>query len=159
MTIKSLIFLPIFSVFFLATRCQPPGVSELSSPDFFLSGATSTVITVAGIDIPVELAQTAAEKQSGLSGRAKLPAGHGLLFVFDEPDYQSFWMKDMNFALDIIWINQGKIVDIKSDLPPERAWPKNVYTPKCPANYVLEVNAGEAQTYGWKVGDEVKMDL
>jgi uncharacterized membrane protein (UPF0127 family) len=71
-------------------------------------------------------------------------------------------MKDMLFPIDIIWIKDFKIVDIASNVLPEGA--KNilelkVYYPKDKADKVLEINAGLAEKYGFKIGDEVLVDI
>jgi len=62
-------------------------------------------IRIAGVTLTVEIAKTSTEQAKGLSGRDKLPADHGMLFVFDHEDFWGFWMIDMKFPLDIIWFN------------------------------------------------------
>jgi len=87
-----------------------------------------------------------------LSNREKLAENQGMLFVFDHTDYHSFWMKDMRFAIDIIWIDENKkVVDITHNAEPE-SYPK-IFKPSLPAQYVLEVNAGWAEEHRVKVGD------
>jgi uncharacterized membrane protein (UPF0127 family) len=83
-----------------------------------------------------------------------------MLFVFEQPDYYSFWMKDMKFPIDIIFINKNKIVDIFQDVPV----PKNnnnlpTYTTGEKADKVLEINAGLSNTYKIKIGDNVLLNL
>ncbi len=103
---------------------------------------TTNTIIVAGKTITIELADTPAERQKGLSGRQALPAGHGLLFVFDTPGYHSFWMKDMNFPIDIFWLDENyQIVDSWLNALPE-SYPE-ARSSKVPAKYVLETNVGE----------------
>lgn len=106
--------------------------------------------------IPVELAVTDTQRQKGLSGRATLPADEGMLFIFSKPDIYSFWMPDMNFPIDIIWINAGQIVDIHENVS-NKFEPANpvFYKPDTPARYVLEVNAGFAKRHGLDIGDAV----
>ena len=111
-------------------------------------------VTIGGTTISVELARTPAEQERGLSGRETLPEGTGILFIFDYPDYLGFWMPDMHFAVDIVWIGTDwYIIDITHDVTPE-SYP-DIFTPSLPAQYVFEVPAGSAERYGWKVGDEV----
>ena len=105
--------------------------------------------------IPVELAQTNEQRSRGLSFRDSLPPGEGMLFVFPYPDRHTFWMKDMRFPLDIIWIAHDSIVDIKANLPPGAGTIPPSYTPKGKSDYVLEINAGEVGRYQMKVGDRV----
>lgn len=105
--------------------------------------------------IPVELATTTATQARGLSGRTALAPGHGMLFVFEKPDRYGFWMKEMNFAIDILWIDAAKkIVHIVERVPPE-SYPK-IFIPDVPAQFVLEVPAGFVVENKIRVGDEVK---
>ena len=93
-----------------------------------------------------------------MSNREKLPANAGMLFVFDQPDYHSFWMKDMLFAIDIIWIDENKkIVDITHNAEPE-SYPK-IFQPSSPAQYVLEVNSFWAAEHGIVIGDVLNFNL
>src|SRR3989344_9043068 len=67
-------------------------------------------IKIAGQTIKVDLVLTPAEQEKGLSGRSELKEGEGMLFVFNKPDKHLFWMKDMNFPIDIIWLDVNKKV-------------------------------------------------
>src|SRR3989338_6297137 len=100
------------------------------------------LVKIAGQEILVELAKTPKAQTKGLSGRSKLAANHGMLFLFPFVEKRAFWMKDMNFSIDIIWINNGEIVDIAPNLPPAIEANPPVYYPRLPVNAVLEVNAG-----------------
>lgn len=114
-------------------------------------------IKISSVNIPVELARTPAEVQKGLSGRLSLDQDKGMLFLFAKPDTYSFWMPDMHFPLDIIWISGGKkVLGISANVPNDfdPANPK-FYRPPSPAQYVLEVNAGFAARAGIKIGDGV----
>ena len=79
-----------------------------------------------------------------------------MLFVFPRKQIRSFWMKDMNFPLDIIWISDNKIIKIDKDLQPEGENPKNKYQTIQRVDKVLEVNSGFTDKYKIKAGDEVK---
>jgi uncharacterized membrane protein (UPF0127 family) len=108
-----------------------------------LTGGTTT--------IAIGYAITPEAHERGLSGRASLAEGSGLLFVFDRADTYQFWMPDMHFAIDIIWIGEDKrIVDISEGVTPE-SYP-TLFRPRLPARYVLEVNAGDTHRWGWGVG-------
>jgi len=88
--------------------------------------------------------------------RKELPRGTGMLFVFDAPDYHSFWMKNTLIKLDIIWIDATKhIVDIHTEVEPCRTEPCAVYTPNSGALYVLEVPSGFSREHGLEAGDPV----
>lgn len=91
--------------------------------------------------IEVTIADTPELRKNGLSGTTNLPANSGMLFVFPYSDTWGIWMKDMNYALDILWIDRlGRIVHLEENVTPE-SFPE-VYQPSEPALYVLEVPAG-----------------
>jgi uncharacterized protein len=118
---------------------------------------SSPTIRIGQLVIPVELARSSTEMQKGLSGRESLPTNSGMLFIFPRLDFYHFWMPDMHFPIDIIWLDQNKkIIDISSNIP-NNFDPKNpvIYQPKQPAQYVLEVNAGFAQNHQINIGDLV----
>src|SRR3989304_6446445 len=76
---------------------------------FFFNKATAPAqVVIAGTTINVEIAQTEAEREQGLSGHKPLADDEGMLFIFDKPGYHGFWMKDMLFSIDIIWISADK---------------------------------------------------
>lgn len=104
--------------------------------------------------IEVRLAVTPAEKVRGLSGTSSLGDNEGVLFVFTESDFHGFWMKDMLFPIDIVWISGDfRIVHIEPSVPPE-SFPK-IFKPSEIAQYVLEVNSGFAAENNFKAGDSV----
>jgi len=113
--------------------------------------------------ITAEVADTDSLRQRGLSYRENLEADSGVLFIFDTPQIPFFWMKDMNFPLDIIWVNEDTIIDIDKNVPfPEKDTPLNQlpkYSPKEKVNYVLEVNAGFTDKYSIEMGDVVNIQL
>lgn len=102
----------------------------------------------------VEIVDTQDKRTLGLSGRESLPDDSGMLFVFENSYFHGFWMKDMNFPIDIIWLDENlKVVHIEKNVQPE-SFPE-VYLPDKPALYVLEINAGEAEKNSIKVGSEI----
>ena len=105
--------------------------------------------------IKVESAETAEEKQQGLSGREKICENCGMLFIFDKKDIRSFWMKDMKFSIDIIWINSDKIVKITENAKLPQGENIPAYSSDKKVNFVLEVNAGFCEKNNIKVGDKV----
>lgn len=106
--------------------------------------------------IQIEIADEQPEQIQGLSDRESLDKNSGMLFIFNDKQIRSFWMKNMHFPLDIIWIQDNKIVNISKNLPPEGEMPENHYSSKYPVNYVLEVNAGLVDEYEIKIGDIVE---
>jgi len=106
-------------------------------------------------EINVILVQTSEKRQMGLSGRTNLPANTGMLFVFETPGTYGFWMKDMLFSIDMIWVSADKrIIYIEKSVSPD-TFPK-AFSPKDPALYVLEVKAGFSDKNNIKVGDTIK---
>lgn len=111
-------------------------------------------IKINGSQIIVEVAETAEAWQQGLSGRESLEEGRGMLFIFENPDIYSFWMKDMNFPIDIVWIDEHLVVvGLEKDVLPE-TYPET-FLPNQPIKYVLEIPAGASEEYGIEIGDSV----
>ena len=116
----------------------------------------STIVNSLGERIPVqvEIADTDAERQTGLSGRTTLAEDAGMLFVFDQEQPLSFWMKDTLIPLSIAYISaDGRIVDIQ-DMQPLDETP---HPSAEPAQYALEVNQGFFTERGVAVGDTVEL--
>lgn len=86
----------------------------------------------------------------GLSQRKELCNSCAMLFEFQKIGRYSFWMKDMNFPIDIIWIKQGRVVHLEKDVQPDF---KGVLTPKVEADMVLEINAGKSNELKINTGD------
>ena len=112
-------------------------------------------VKIAGKIIKVELATTPDSWQKGLSGREKLKEDEGMLFIFNHTGQYSFWMKDMNFPIDIIWLdNDFRVIYIKKNVQPE-SYPES-FLPKQNARYVLEVLAQFSEKNNLKKGDRVE---
>lgn len=108
--------------------------------------------------IKLEIADTVGRQQRGLSGRKVLRSDEGMYFPMGWPLRYSFWMKEMQFPLDIIWIHEGIIVDISENVPYPKVGEEPVkVSPKEPADAVLEVNADFTETHGLKIGDQLKI--
>ena len=121
---------------------------------FVLQPRISNRITIDGVLLNVDLATTPAEQQQGLSGRATMAQDHGMLFVFQNEEYWSFWMVDMKFPLDMIWFNSNRqAVFFEQNLPPCGSSFCQVFTPSVRAMYVLEVNAGFVAEHHVSLGD------
>ncbi len=103
----------------------------------------------------VDVFETPQERQKGLSGRDSLPADAAVLFVFEEPGLHCFWMKDMSFNIDIVWLDSDKnVVFAKENLSPA-TYPERFCTDKL-AQYVIEMNAGTSQA---QLGDTASFEL
>jgi len=118
-----------------------------------------TAVTVGSNIYTVEVARSVEDQARGLSNRDSMPVNHGMLFPFPPSSQPNFWMKDMRFSLDIIWISNNKIVDISRHLPiPAPGTPPEklpTYTPSQGIDNVLELNAGQADQF--QVGQSVKI--
>jgi uncharacterized membrane protein (UPF0127 family) len=112
-----------------------------------------------GSPIDLELALTPQEISTGLSFRPSLRQDRGMLFVFDEARYPSFWMKNMLFSLDLVFLNEsGAVVYVEANVPPCAADPCPTYPPSDPAIAVLEVNAGTAAAHGIEKGTVIEFE-
>ena len=107
--------------------------------------------------IRVEIADSPIELYRGLSGRQGLCPDCGMLFNFSDSEEQEFVMRNMNFPLDIIFMNHGQIINIAADLAPEGNNPSKIYDSGGPTDQVLEVNGGYAARRGLKVGDRISV--
>lgn len=107
-------------------------------------------------DVPVksEVVKTETRIEQGLAGRASLPEGRGMLFEMPDDDTQRFWMKGMLFPIDIIWIENGRVIGCEKNISP--ADPRNFASPG-DAGYVLEVPEGFCDQNKVTVNDEVKI--
>lgn len=116
-------------------------------------------VRVGEAQVLVEIADETDEIAQGLSGRASLPANQGMLFVLPSRSQPAYWMKEMNFDLDMIWIDNGRVVEIGENIPAPVGGEEPVtYQPQVAVTDVLEVNAGWARSNGVSVGDMVVLE-
>ncbi|MFH1356433.1 MAG: DUF192 domain-containing protein [bacterium] len=133
-------------VFLMACSTTSTGVT-FETEGLTIQTATQT------ISLTVEVADSAEKRAQGLMNRASLDDGAGMLFVFDESSDHSFWMKDTNISLDMIFINDSKeIVYIEEETTPLSETP---ITAGQNSRYLLEVNAGFAEENNVNIGDVV----
>lgn len=131
---------------------------------FFLQTGPGREITYAYVQfkdvaVTAEIADTDTKRIQGLSGRPRLGETEGMLFIFDAPAVQQFWMKDMRFGLDVIWINEGTIQGISAHVPPPSGGAIPRMGSDVPVQYVLEVPAGFAEKYRILAGDRVDISI
>ena len=113
-------------------------------------------VCAANACVDVEIVFKKADLERGLQGRQGLGSNRGMLFFFAADDRYRFWMKDMKFPIDIIWLDrQDRIVAIGENVPPCVADPCPVYGPPANARYVLEVSAGFSRAHAMKPGGHV----
>lgn len=120
-----------------------------------------STVTIDGHTFHVTVASSEKDKEVGLSSISSLPKDQGMVFTFDHPDFYAFWMRNMKFPIDIIYIANRKIVTIVSNVaaPSSDSSSSPIYKPKQPADTVLEINAGLSNQYHFAAGDNVSLSL
>lgn len=114
------------------------------------------VVRLGNAPVRVTVADSVEERAQGLSGRRELPSTSGLLFIFEQSGFHGFWMKEMRFPIDIIWIDENfRIVDIEANVSPS-TFPQT-FEPGRPARFVVETNANYTESFGIEVGDVVTL--
>lgn len=118
-----------------------------------------TRMDLGGVRIRVDIAKSLTDKYLGLSGRESMCDECGMLFVFDEARVQKFVMRGMKFDLDFVFIANGKVVDIQTEIPKPQGFslPQNVVS-RVPADNVLELNSGFVQENGIQIGQSFAVD-
>lgn len=127
-------------------------------------------VCINDVCVRAEVVDTDATRQQGLMSRENLPEGQGMFFVFETEGRYGFWMKNMKFPIDIIWIDkENRVVDIKPNLSPcqevcesfaggDREKSCEIFEPGTKALYALEVDAGFAKRNNIEIGDKVSID-
>ena len=143
---------------------QPAPVAvpvEVRQGDFQI--LPETVASLAGTRLNIMLARTFAEKAQGLMYYESLAENRGMLFVYQQPRNMSFWMKNTMIPLDLIFISENlEIIEWIENMEPgfgqpETALPK--YKSTQPAQYALELNAGQVKKLGLKIGDRLDIPI
>jgi hypothetical protein len=117
-------------------------------------------VTVGYTTVYAEAADTPAQREMGLMNRTYLNEDAGMLFIFQTQQQQGFWMKNMRFPLDVVFITADKhVLEIYASVPPCTSDPCALYTSSAPIQYALEVNAGFAARNGIASGDPVVIVL
>jgi uncharacterized membrane protein (UPF0127 family) len=106
-----------------------------------VSQTTNKELTLDGVRYNLETVRKPADLAKGLGGRNSLPERNGMLFIFDKADKHCFWMKDMRFSLDIIWLDVQKRVVHVAPAVSANSYPQQ-FCPDKPAKYVIELNPG-----------------
>lgn len=145
-------------------KSREVGVSVV--PDTSMSsGATVTdsqLVTVVLGDrsLTVEAVSSPQSITQGLSGREAI-GSDGMLFFLPRTEVPRFWMKDMKFALDLIWIRDGVVVEVAEQVPYPDPQAQDsdlpIYSPQVPANVVLEVPAGKVAAWGVRPGARLQV--
>ncbi|OGE31887.1 hypothetical protein A2631_02055 [Candidatus Daviesbacteria bacterium RIFCSPHIGHO2_01_FULL_44_29] len=157
-----LILLVVLTFLFLEYALKPENFSAfLGGFDGGTPSETQTQVKIASTTITVDVADTKAKRAKGLGGRTSLDPNSGMLFIFDSPAKQRFWMKGLQFPLDIIFISNNRIVDIMPNIQPPMEGQIDselpIYTPKTESDMVLEVNGGFVSSHNIHIGDTIEV--
>jgi uncharacterized membrane protein (UPF0127 family) len=160
--IPSIVFASLLAIFF---KLMPKKyAANTGASSVVLGQEADKTVLIGNTEVLVNVADNEIKRRKGLGGVANLPQNQGLLFTFDSQDIRPpFWMKEMAIAIDIIWINDGKVSQIDKNIPaPSANTPDSaltLYVPDDPIDFVLEVNAGFSDRNNIKVGDSVIIKL
>ncbi|MCK4635831.1 MAG: DUF192 domain-containing protein [Candidatus Moranbacteria bacterium] len=134
----TLIILIIFGIFYFSPKSVSYGDKiKINNVEFF-----------------VEVVDDNLKRQVGLGKRDNLCENCGMLFIFDKVGRHGFWMKDMKFDIDILWIRDSEIVFIEKNVSYET--PETIYNPNVESNSVLELDSGVVEEFGIEAGDRIE---
>ena len=147
-------FAIIFSITLQSCKEESKKVIKTTPVSFTKEGSlniykqkTDSLIT----SLNIEIAESDYETQTGLMYRKSMETNQGMLFIFPDVAMHSFYMKNTEFPLDIIFVNEDlKIASIQKNAEP---FNESGLSSKVPVKYVLEVNAGLSDTWSLEVGD------
>lgn len=135
------------------------GFLAFVNPRLFHQAAGRPYLIINGQKILIELADTREKRTRGLSGREVLAENEGILFIFPQPGNYIFWMKDMKFNLDFVFMKDRKVVEVVEDVPfPKENQSPAVVNSKAQFDQVLEINAGLIKEYGIKIGAAINLN-
>jgi uncharacterized membrane protein (UPF0127 family) len=125
-----------------------------------LSQYGNLTVTIDRYNISAFVADTDEKRSKGLSGVENMSENQGMLFVFNYPSKQGFWMKEMKFPLDIIWLDlNNSVIHIEKKLQPcTSVLFCTVYSPSKDAKYVLETISGFTDLHSVNVGAKIKIN-
>lgn len=133
-----------------------PAAAEMDQEGWQATYPDTVPLTIGSVTVQASVADTLSKRIKGLSKTAFLPEEVVKLFAFGVPGEHSIWMKDMNYALDIIWVSEtGEIVHIEEAVTPD-SFPESFSSPT-PAWFVIETNAGFVEQHGINLGDAVEL--
>lgn len=127
----------------------------------YIISSTKQSVQINTKTIFVEVADTDAKRNQGLSDRTSLEPDSGMLFLFPKPGLYSFWMYHMNFPLDVVYIYKNKVVDLKENIPAPEKGEENppVFASSSSSDKVLEINSGKVKVWNIRIGDSVSFNL
>lgn len=139
------------------------GILFLMGSFLFLSFSSKQFVQVFlpdGKEITAELAVTEEQRVRGLMFREEIKENQGMLFVMEEEGPHGFWMKNMRFSIDILWLNgEKRIVHVESHVPPCQSPPCPTYHSEIPSKYVLELKAGSVEKHNLELYEKIDFIL
>ncbi len=120
----------------------------------------TTTAVIGGQTFTLDVATTTTEQNRGLGGRTSLGERNGMLFMFNIPSIQLFWMKDMEFPLDLIWMRGNKIIGFEENMTvptSSNALNLPIYISPGLVDGVIEINSGQVAQLGLRVGDAIQI--
>ena len=149
-----LIGIVLFSLYMVNKKNEIDTIPEGEVTEHTLGEFTNLVpFTMGRISLLGSIADTDTERALGLSNTKEIPAGVAKVFIFESSAKWSFWMKDMNYSIDIFWLDEnGRVVHIVESVTPD-TYPSTSFSPPVPAKYVIETKAGFAKENNIRVGE------
>ncbi len=140
------------------TTARPLAPPWVPVPPF---SSETAIVTIDGHVVDAEIADTGPLRERGLSYRQGLNPETGMLFVYDDASVRSFWMYEMRFCLDILWITDGRLVGAAQGACPAATAGEDIPRFRSPeaVQYVLEVEAGWMAANGVAVGAEAEIEF
>ncbi|MBO0350027.1 DUF192 domain-containing protein [Phormidium pseudopriestleyi FRX01] len=143
---------------------QPHGDTVSFSPRVKIERGQDLSITaqakIGDQTIDLEVATTPEQQAIGLMYRSEIAPNRGMLFPFNPPRTVTFWMKNVEINLDMIFLRDGEVLAIADDVPPCTSDPCPFYGPEnSPVDHVLELGGGRAAELGIQVGDQIAIDF
>lgn len=155
LVISCVFFLFLIAVFLYLPTYDVP-VTAPSDAHTQLQSFGMERATLGSASMQLFIADTDKERMKGLSGVRTLGKNEGVLFIFSLPGRYGFWMKDMQFSLDFIYLRDKKVVEVIKDVSPD-TYPASIES-RLPADSILEVKAGFVDRENIKVGDSLELD-
>lgn len=130
--------------------------------DSIKGGYDTYAVLADGYKIEIEVANTDELRAYGLSGRDKIEENKGMYFLFPREDRYGFWMRDMQFPIDVLWLKKSKVIGFEENVDPEIGAKDNelkIYYPPDAIATALELKAGMVFKHNIKVGDIVEIKI
>ncbi|MCL2485865.1 MAG: DUF192 domain-containing protein [Endomicrobia bacterium] len=154
------LFIVLIMPFFIFASCSASNKYEYQTPsEKEYADGSEIKVKLSGREFLLTVSQSPQARIQGLSDRTEMPAD-GMIFFFETPQALSFWMKNMHFPIDIIWVNGNKVMSITKNAQPEPGISDEYlkrYFSDYYVNIVIELNAGDADKFKIKVGDILEL--